>query len=160
MVSPLAPRALDFSTPPSSPLELHPYLSPMHDLPQRSSNPLPQTLSQGLSQTLSQPTLIDFEPSFHPINLTRSRLSAQPEPHILGNKSNKNLINSTFFPEMSKKPSKMHNMCKIASFVPPLSPHNKCHLPSTSLPPPQLPYHHLDHHFHPPTPLWIEDPPR
>ncbi|GJY32290.1 hypothetical protein Tco_0415785 [Tanacetum coccineum] len=71
MVSPLAPRALDFSTPPSSPLELHPYLSPMHDLPQRSSNPLPQTLSQGLSQTLSQPTLIDFEPSFHPINLTR-----------------------------------------------------------------------------------------
>ncbi|GKA56104.1 hypothetical protein Tco_0755176 [Tanacetum coccineum] len=46
MVSLLAPRALVFSTPPSSPLEPHPYLSSLNDLPPRSSNPQPQILSQ------------------------------------------------------------------------------------------------------------------
>ncbi|GJX42677.1 hypothetical protein Tco_0257667 [Tanacetum coccineum] len=39
--SPLAPRALVFSTPPSSPIEPHPYLTSMEDLPPRSSNPPP-----------------------------------------------------------------------------------------------------------------------
>ncbi|GJW08225.1 hypothetical protein Tco_1570648 [Tanacetum coccineum] len=82
MVLPLAPRALVFSTLPSSPLDLHPYLSSLNELPPRSSNPLPQTLSQCLSQTLPQPTFMDFEPSFPYINLSRSRLSAQPEPFL------------------------------------------------------------------------------
>ncbi|GJR58338.1 hypothetical protein Tco_1500500 [Tanacetum coccineum] len=63
-VSPLAPRALIFSTPPSSPLELHPYLTSLDDLPPRNSNPPPPSLSQGLSQTLHLPTPMDFEPSF------------------------------------------------------------------------------------------------
>ncbi|GKB02340.1 hypothetical protein Tco_0830429 [Tanacetum coccineum] len=82
MISPLAPRALVFSTPPSSPLEPHPYLTSLNDLPLRNSNPLSQTLSQGLSQTLPLPTPMDFEPSFSPINLSRSRLSAQPKPFL------------------------------------------------------------------------------
>ncbi|GJX29733.1 hypothetical protein Tco_0237812 [Tanacetum coccineum] len=76
------PRALTFSTPPSSPLEPHPYLSSLNEPPPRSSNPLPQTLSQGLTQTLPQPAFMDFEPSVPPINLSISRLSAQPEPFL------------------------------------------------------------------------------
>ncbi|GJT83066.1 hypothetical protein Tco_1057408 [Tanacetum coccineum] len=52
LVSPLAPIALTFSTPPSSPLKPHPYLSSLNELPPRSFNPLPQTLSQGLFQML------------------------------------------------------------------------------------------------------------
>nr|GEU46842.1 hypothetical protein [Tanacetum cinerariifolium] len=79
---PLAPRALTFSTPPTSPLGPHPYLSFLNGIPLRSSNPLPQVISQGLSQTLPQPPPIDHEPSFPPINLSRSRLSAQPEPSM------------------------------------------------------------------------------
>ncbi|GJX89883.1 hypothetical protein Tco_0343209 [Tanacetum coccineum] len=82
MVSPLSHRPLTFSTPSSSPLETYPYLSSLNELPPRSSNPLPQTLSQGLSQTLPQPTFMDIEPSFPPFILSRSRLSAQPEPFL------------------------------------------------------------------------------
>ncbi|GJU72021.1 hypothetical protein Tco_1263426 [Tanacetum coccineum] len=82
MVSPLAHKALTFSTPPSSPLEPHPYLSSLNELPLRSSNPLLQTPFQGLSQTLPQPTFIDIEPSFSPFNLSRSRLSAQPKSFL------------------------------------------------------------------------------
>ncbi|GJV59610.1 hypothetical protein Tco_1465710 [Tanacetum coccineum] len=48
-VSPLAPRALAFSTPPSSPFEPHPYLTSLEDLPPRSSNPPPLPSSQGFS---------------------------------------------------------------------------------------------------------------
>ncbi|GKC96769.1 hypothetical protein Tco_1162211 [Tanacetum coccineum] len=44
-ISPLAPRALVFSTPPSSPLERHPYLTSLEDLPPRSSNIPPPSLS-------------------------------------------------------------------------------------------------------------------
>ncbi|GKF36089.1 hypothetical protein Tco_0112847 [Tanacetum coccineum] len=82
LTSPLAPRALTFSTPPSSPLEPHPYLSSLNEIPPKSSNPLSQVISQGLSQTLPQPILMDFKPTFPPINLSRSRLSAQPEPSM------------------------------------------------------------------------------
>ncbi|GJR19391.1 hypothetical protein Tco_0967918 [Tanacetum coccineum] len=52
-VSPLAPRALVFSTPPSSPLEPHPYLATLDDLPPRNSNLPPPSLPQGHSQGLS-----------------------------------------------------------------------------------------------------------
>ncbi|GKB14071.1 zf-CCHC domain-containing protein [Tanacetum coccineum] len=83
-VSPLAPRAFVFSTPPSLPLEPHPYLTTFDDLPPRNSNPPPPSLSQGYSQCLSQTlpitTPMNFEPSFPPINLSRSRMCAQPEP--------------------------------------------------------------------------------
>nr|GEX19976.1 hypothetical protein [Tanacetum cinerariifolium] len=82
MVSPLSPRVLVFSTHPSSPLDPHLYLSSIHDLPPRNSNPLPQTLPQGLSQTLPLPTPMDFKPSFRPINLSSARISAQPEPFL------------------------------------------------------------------------------
>ncbi|GJT25902.1 retrotransposon protein, putative, ty1-copia subclass [Tanacetum coccineum] len=84
-MTPLAPRALTFYTPPSSPLEPHPYLSSLNEIPPRTTNLLPQVISQGLSQTLPQPSLMDFEPTFPPINLSRSRLSAQPEPTITRN---------------------------------------------------------------------------
>nr|GEV51662.1 reverse transcriptase domain-containing protein [Tanacetum cinerariifolium] len=80
LMSPLAPKALTFSTSPSSPLETHPYLSSLNERPPRSSNPLPKVISQGLSQTPPQPTLMDFVPTFPPINFSMSRLSAQPEP--------------------------------------------------------------------------------
>nr|GEU34322.1 hypothetical protein [Tanacetum cinerariifolium] len=78
-VSPLAPRVLVFSTLTSSPLEPHPYFTSLEDLPPRSSNPPPLSSSLGFSQTPPQQTLVDFEPSFPSINLSRSRLSAQPE---------------------------------------------------------------------------------
>ncbi|GKD94119.1 hypothetical protein Tco_1373956 [Tanacetum coccineum] len=84
-VSPLALRALVFSTPPSSPLEPHPYLTTLDDLPPRKSNPPPSSLSQSLSQALPIPTPMDFEPSFPPNNLSRSRMCAQPEPFLSRN---------------------------------------------------------------------------
>ncbi|GJT18009.1 hypothetical protein Tco_0876715 [Tanacetum coccineum] len=46
IVSPLAHRALLFSTPPNSSIEPHPYLASLDDLPPRSSNPQPQSHSQ------------------------------------------------------------------------------------------------------------------
>ncbi|GKB79092.1 hypothetical protein Tco_0945987 [Tanacetum coccineum] len=70
-VSPLAPRALVFSTPPSSLLEPHPYLTSLDDLPIRNYNPPPPSLSQGLSQTLPLPTPMDVEPSFPPNSLSK-----------------------------------------------------------------------------------------
>ncbi|GJW29441.1 hypothetical protein Tco_0046316 [Tanacetum coccineum] len=79
-VSPLAPRTLIFSSPPRSPFEPNPYLTYLKYIPPRSSNPPPLPSSQGFSQTLPQQTLMDFEPSFPSINLSRSRMSAQPEP--------------------------------------------------------------------------------
>nr|GEU91673.1 hypothetical protein [Tanacetum cinerariifolium] len=81
-VSSLAPRALAFSTPPSSPFEPHPYSTTLEDLPPRIFNPPPPSSSQDFSQTLPQQTPIDFKPYFPLINLSRSRMSAQPEPFI------------------------------------------------------------------------------
>ncbi|GJR70042.1 reverse transcriptase domain-containing protein [Tanacetum coccineum] len=42
----------------------------------------PYKLVYGLSQTLPLLTSMDFEPSFHPINLSSARISAQPEPFL------------------------------------------------------------------------------
>ncbi|GJY02869.1 hypothetical protein Tco_0361021 [Tanacetum coccineum] len=83
-VSPLAPRALVFSTPPNLPIEPHPYLNSLDELPPRSSNPPPPPPTQGINQTLPQHTPIDFEPFFPPINLSRrgSRMIAQLEPFM------------------------------------------------------------------------------
>ncbi|GJS46130.1 hypothetical protein Tco_0596251 [Tanacetum coccineum] len=79
--SPLAPRALLFTTPPSSP---HPYLNSLDDLPSRISNPPPLPLDIINNQTLPHTTLMNFEPSFPPTNLSRrgNRLCAQPEPFM------------------------------------------------------------------------------
>ncbi|GJT14812.1 hypothetical protein Tco_0873518 [Tanacetum coccineum] len=82
LTPPSSPKALTFSTPPSLPLKSHSYLSSLSDIPPRSLNPSPQVISQGLSQTLPQPSPMDNEPSFPPINLSRSRLSDQPEPSM------------------------------------------------------------------------------
>ncbi|GKA91521.1 hypothetical protein Tco_0813391 [Tanacetum coccineum] len=78
-ILPLAPRDLVFSTPLSSPIEPHSYLTSMEELHPKRSNPPPPPPSQGFNQTLPQHTSIDFEPFFPPINLSRSRMSAQPE---------------------------------------------------------------------------------
>ncbi|GJU30807.1 hypothetical protein Tco_1174396 [Tanacetum coccineum] len=56
-ISPLAPRSLVFSTSPSSPLEPHPYLTSLENLPLRNSNPPPPSSSLGFSQTLLQQLL-------------------------------------------------------------------------------------------------------
>nr|GEX24461.1 hypothetical protein [Tanacetum cinerariifolium] len=77
-----SPRALVISTPSSSPIEPHPYLTTLDDLPPRNSNPPPPLLSQSLSQTLPLLTTMDFKPSFPQINLSRSRMCAQPEPFL------------------------------------------------------------------------------
>ncbi|GJU24835.1 hypothetical protein Tco_1163456 [Tanacetum coccineum] len=63
-VSPLAPRALVFSTPPSSPIEPRPYLNSLDELLPRSTNP-PSPPNQNINQTLPLPTPIDFESFFH-----------------------------------------------------------------------------------------------
>ncbi|GKD34930.1 hypothetical protein Tco_1250439 [Tanacetum coccineum] len=83
-VSPLAPQALVFLTPPNSPIEPHPYVNSLDELPPRNSNPPPPPLTQDITQTLPQHTPIDFEPFFPPINLIRrgNRMSAQPKPFI------------------------------------------------------------------------------
>ncbi|GJU25014.1 hypothetical protein Tco_1163635 [Tanacetum coccineum] len=79
--SPLAPRTLLFFTPPSSP---HPFLNSFDELPPRSTNPPPLPLYQAYYQTLPHTTLMDFEPSIPPTNLSRrsNRLFAQPEPFM------------------------------------------------------------------------------
>nr|GEU78076.1 UBN2 domain-containing protein [Tanacetum cinerariifolium] len=73
LTSSLAHRALSFSTSPSLPLEPHLYLSSLNEIPPRTKNLFPQVIFQGFSQTLPQPSPIDFEPSFPPINLSRNR---------------------------------------------------------------------------------------
>ncbi|GJZ88203.1 hypothetical protein Tco_0659985 [Tanacetum coccineum] len=145
-VSPLAPRALIFLTPPSSPFEPHPYLTSLEDLPPRSSNPPPTPSSQGFSQTLPQQTPMDFEPSFPPINLSKSRMSAQP---VSRNQVLEELGQlCTLSPITLKKQSKLHKMCKIALSLPPPSLPCKCHHHFTSPPPLLHPFHHIDPHFH------------
>ncbi|GJU97640.1 hypothetical protein Tco_1326911 [Tanacetum coccineum] len=57
--SPLAPRALIFSTPPNTPIEPHPYLSSTNNAPPRSTNPFPQSIVQDLPQTLQQNSPIE-----------------------------------------------------------------------------------------------------
>ena len=48
--SPIAKRALIFTTPPNTPIETHPFLSNMNDAPPRPSNPLFNSLTQNLPQ--------------------------------------------------------------------------------------------------------------
>ncbi|GKF03698.1 hypothetical protein Tco_0030621 [Tanacetum coccineum] len=156
LTSPLATRALTFSTPPSSPLEPHPYLSSLNEIPPRTTNPLPQVISQGLFQTLPQPSPMNFEPTFPPINLSRSRLSARPEPSMTRDQIHQELSQLHTLKQTSKKPSKTHNKCKKVSFLLPPSPPYKCHHHSI-IPLPQLKYHPLEHHslYQPSLPLLI-----
>ncbi|GJR90699.1 hypothetical protein Tco_0214710 [Tanacetum coccineum] len=91
VMTPVAPRALTFFTPPSSPLEPHPCISSLNEIPPRNTNPVPHVISQGLSQTLPQPLPMDFEPNFPPINLYNSRLSAQPGTSMTRDQINQEL---------------------------------------------------------------------
>ncbi|GJY62107.1 hypothetical protein Tco_0462764 [Tanacetum coccineum] len=77
--SPLAPRALLFTTPLNLP---HPYLNSLDELPPRGSNPPPPPLDQINNQTLPLFDPMEYEPIFPPTNLSRrgNRLCAQPEP--------------------------------------------------------------------------------
>nr|GEX65632.1 hypothetical protein [Tanacetum cinerariifolium] len=155
-VSPLAPRALVFSTSTSSPLDLHLYLTSLEDIPPRISNPPPSSSSIGFSQTPLQQTPMDFEPSFPPINLSRSRISAQPEPFLSRVQVVQELSQYQDLTITLKPQSQTHKMCKIASFLhsPPLL--LKCHPyqhHSTTQPLLQPQHHLLEHHFHHQAPL-------
>ncbi|GKC05954.1 hypothetical protein Tco_0997564 [Tanacetum coccineum] len=144
IMSLLAPRALVFSTHPNSPIEPHPYLASLDDLPPRSSNPQAQSHSQGPLQTLHLPTPVDLEPSFRPINLSSARISAQPEPllsreqvfhqlnqyqdfdgHIEESIQNAQQVrdslippNTTFHPQMSTTPPFRTSLPPLSTFVP------------------------------------------
>nr|GEZ40686.1 hypothetical protein [Tanacetum cinerariifolium] len=79
--SPIAPRALTFSSPPTSP---HLYLNNIEDLPPRSTNSQPFPLfDQTNNQTLHHFDPMKFEHFFSPTNLSRrNRLCAQPKPFM------------------------------------------------------------------------------
>ncbi|GJW67310.1 hypothetical protein Tco_0121734 [Tanacetum coccineum] len=83
-INQLLPLALVFSTPPNSPIEPHPYLNSLDELPPRSTNAPPFPHTQGINQTLPQHTPMNFKPFFPPINISRrgSRMSAQPVPFM------------------------------------------------------------------------------
>ncbi|GKB57258.1 hypothetical protein Tco_0913444 [Tanacetum coccineum] len=83
-ILPFAPRDVMFLTPPNSPIEPHPYLNSLDELPPRSSN-LPPPPTQGINQTPPQHSPMDFEPFFPPINLSMSgsRMNAQLEPFMI-----------------------------------------------------------------------------
>ncbi|GJS62114.1 hypothetical protein Tco_0656898 [Tanacetum coccineum] len=132
LMTPLAPRALTFSTPPSSPLEPHPYLSSLNEIPPRTTNPLPQVISQGLSQTLPQPSLMDFEPTLPFINLSRSRLSAQPEPSITRNQIQQEL-NQLYTLEQNIQEAIRNAQHVQESLIPPTS------ITTLQMPPPFYP---------------------
>ncbi|GJX91458.1 hypothetical protein Tco_0344784 [Tanacetum coccineum] len=151
----LAPRALVFYTPPSSPLEPHPYLSSLNDIPPRKSNPPPPpSLSQSLSQTLLLLTPMDFEPSFPPISLS-SRLSAQPEPLMSKEKVLDELSQLYTFSQNVKKA--IQNIQHVQNnHIPPTSitslqmppPFYFTTITTTTIPP-------LDHHSHHQVPLFL-----
>ncbi|GJS91533.1 hypothetical protein Tco_0774169 [Tanacetum coccineum] len=78
--SPLAPRELIFTTPPTS---HRPYLNNLEDLPPRCTNPpLLPTFEQITSQPLPINNHIEYEPFFPPTNLKRSKLSAHLKPFM------------------------------------------------------------------------------
>ncbi|GJZ63407.1 hypothetical protein Tco_0619828 [Tanacetum coccineum] len=81
-LSPLAPRELIFTTPPTLP---HPYLNNLEDLPPRSLNPPPlPAFEQIPNQPLHHIDHMEYEPFFPPTNLNRrhGRLSAHLEPFM------------------------------------------------------------------------------
>ncbi|GJU39483.1 retrotransposon protein, putative, ty1-copia subclass [Tanacetum coccineum] len=166
LTSPLEPIALIFSTPSSSPLEPHPYLSSLDEIPPICSNPLPQIISQGLSQTLPQSSPMNFEPSCPPINLSRSRLSTQPEPFMNRDQAQKELNQLHTFSQNIQEAIKNAQHVQD-SLIPPTTITN-LHMPPlfypittstqippfrTSLPPSSI-FIPLDES------LWIEEPPR
>ncbi|GKC42446.1 hypothetical protein Tco_1060168 [Tanacetum coccineum] len=66
---PLAPRALIFTSPPTSP---HLYLNNIEESPPRSSNPPPfPSLDQINNQTFPYSDPMEYEPFFPPTNLSR-----------------------------------------------------------------------------------------
>ncbi|GJR03916.1 hypothetical protein Tco_0526900 [Tanacetum coccineum] len=165
-MTPLSPRALTFSTPPSSPLEPHPYLSSLNEIPPRSSNLLPQVISQGLSQTLPQPSLMDIEPTFPPINLSTSRLSAQPEPSMTRDQIQQDL-NQLYTLHQNIQEAIQNAQLLQDSLIPPTSISNLQMPPpfypvttSTQIPPFRTSLHPSSIFVPRDQSLWIEDPPR
>ncbi|GJS70770.1 hypothetical protein Tco_0703611 [Tanacetum coccineum] len=166
LMTPLASRALTFSTPPSSPLEPHPYLSSLNEIPPITTNPLPKVIYQGLSQTLPQPSPMNFEPTFPPINLSRSRLSARPEPfmtreeihqelsqlHTLEQNIQEAIQNAQQVQESLIPPTSISTIQMPPPFYP-FSTSTQIPPFRTSLPPSSI-FSPLDQSF------WIENPPR
>ncbi|GJS43841.1 hypothetical protein Tco_0568884 [Tanacetum coccineum] len=78
--SPLAPRALVFTTPPNTPNDPHPFLSSLNDAPPRPTNPSPHSLTQNLPQPSQneapvEPTIPSLNPNSHQVN-------TQPNPSV------------------------------------------------------------------------------
>ena len=70
LASPIAKRALIFTTPPNTPVVAHPYLSTMNDVPPRPTNPLLYSLTQNPPQQLqneatTEPTIPTLNPISH-----------------------------------------------------------------------------------------------
>nr|GEU77943.1 hypothetical protein [Tanacetum cinerariifolium] len=160
--SPLAPRALIFFSPPTSP---HLYLDNIKDLPPRSLNPPPfPSLDQINNQNFPYSDLMEYEPFFPPTNLSRrgNRLCAQPKPSMtreqiikelrklqdLSNDIETTLYNAQNGPHttttttMPPPPSSLHPTTISTTTIPPFRPH---------LPPSQTPIH-IDQS------LWIDAP--
>ncbi|GJY60601.1 hypothetical protein Tco_0461258 [Tanacetum coccineum] len=78
--SPLAPRALVFTTPPNTPNDPHPFLSSLNDAPPRPTNQSPHSLKQNLPQPSQneapvEPTIPSLNPNSHQVN-------TQPNPFV------------------------------------------------------------------------------
>ncbi|GJZ50823.1 hypothetical protein Tco_0605338 [Tanacetum coccineum] len=78
--SPLAPRALVFTTPPNTPNDLHPFLSSLNDAPPRPTNPSPYSLTQNLPQPSQNKALV--EPTIPSLNPNSHQVNAQPNPSV------------------------------------------------------------------------------
>ncbi|GJW35735.1 hypothetical protein Tco_0058655 [Tanacetum coccineum] len=145
--SPLAPRTLLFSTPPSSP---HPFLNSLDEIPPRSTNPPPLPLNPAYYQTLPHTTLMDFEPSISPTNLSRrsNRMFAQPEPFMSQEQMLKEMGQLQDFSQNIE--SALRNAQSVQnSLLPPITFSQMPPLPTSHISPPhqQLLSHHFDQSF-------------
>ncbi|GJS94736.1 hypothetical protein Tco_0801704 [Tanacetum coccineum] len=78
--SPLAPRALVFTTPPNTPNDPHPFLSSLNDARPRPTNPSPHSLTQNLPQLSQNEALV--EPTIPSLNPNSHQVNAQPNPSV------------------------------------------------------------------------------
>ncbi|GJZ41292.1 hypothetical protein Tco_0588178 [Tanacetum coccineum] len=118
---PLAPRALTFYSPPTSP---HTCLNNIDDLPLRSLNPPPlPSFDQTKNQTLHHPDPMEFEPLFSPTNLSRrNRLCAQLEPFMTREQIMEEIRQLQDLSHDIEPLSIMHKMCKMDLYLTPPPP--------------------------------------
>ncbi|GJW08856.1 hypothetical protein Tco_1571279 [Tanacetum coccineum] len=148
--SPLAPRALIFSTPPNTPIEPHPYLSYTNDAPPRSTNLFPQSIVQNLSQIL-QSTL----PSPNLPNPFRERENIEQEIQNLQTfhqNVQEAIQNAQYVQDNLIPPTSITHFQLPPPFYP-ISTSTQTPLFGVPFPPPST-FGHLDQS------LWLEQPPK